>query len=117
MRGLVLAGGAGARFGGAKVEARIAGRPILQHVLDALAEAGFDDPIVVLAPDSTLEPSLEWRRAPRAFNPDPARGLSSSPPLGCAAALAADPPPHPRLDAPSHRPPPPPHPLCPSPAP
>src|SRR5258708_28251061 len=93
MRGLVLAGGAGARFGGAKVEARIAGRPILQHVLDALAEAGFDDPIVVLAPDSTLEPSLEWRRAQRAVNPHPARGLSSSLQLGWAAALASHPAP------------------------
>src|SRR5258708_36280399 len=91
MRGLVLAGGAGARFGGAKVEARIAGRPILQHVLDALAEAGFDDPIVVLAPDSTLEPSLEWRRAPRPAHPPPAAGPPTPPPPRRGAAPGANP--------------------------
>jgi molybdenum cofactor cytidylyltransferase len=93
VRAIVLAAGAGSRFGGHKLEARIAGRPILQHVLDALAHAGLDDPIVVLAPDSALEGSIEWRRAQRVINPDPARGLSSSLQLGWSAALAADPQP------------------------
>ena len=50
VRAVVLAAGAGSRFGGRKLEARIAGRPLLQHALDALADAGIDDPIVVLAP-------------------------------------------------------------------
>jgi CTP:molybdopterin cytidylyltransferase MocA/SAM-dependent methyltransferase len=91
VRVVVLAAGAGDRFGGRKLEARIASRPILQHVLDALARAGLDDPIVVLAPESTLDPAIEWRQAQRVVNPDPARGLSSSVQLGWAAALAADP--------------------------
>ena len=33
--GLVLAAGAGSRFGGGKLLATIGGRPVLQHVLDA----------------------------------------------------------------------------------
>jgi hypothetical protein len=45
---IVLAAGAGRRFGGGKLLARLDGRPILQHVLDALAAAGIDDPVVVL---------------------------------------------------------------------
>jgi CTP:molybdopterin cytidylyltransferase MocA/SAM-dependent methyltransferase len=93
VRAIVLAAGAGTRFGGRKLEARIAGRPIVQHVLDALARAGLDDPIVVLAPDSALERSMEWRYAQRVVNPDPGRGLSSSLQLGWAAAVADDPSP------------------------
>ena len=81
IRAVVLAAGAGSRFGGAKLLARFDGKPVLQHVLDALAEAGLDDPIVVLAPGNDL-PGLEWRRAERITNPDPGRGLSSSLRLG-----------------------------------
>ena len=91
VRAVVLAAGAGVRFGGTKLEARIAGRPLLQHTLDALAGAGHDDPIVVLGPDSALEWAIGWRRAHRIVNPDPARGLASSLQLGWAAAMAADP--------------------------
>jgi CTP:molybdopterin cytidylyltransferase MocA/SAM-dependent methyltransferase len=87
----VLAAGAGDRFGGRKLEARIAGRPLMQHVLDALAAAGIDDPIVVLPPDSALATLLDWRRAGRVVNPEPARGLASSLQLGWAAALAMQP--------------------------
>lgn len=93
VRAVVLAAGAGTRLGGHKLEARIAGRPILQHALDALAAAGHDDPIVVLAPDSGLEPTIAWRRAERVVNPAPGRGLASSLQLGWAAAMAADPAP------------------------
>ena len=94
VRAIVLAAGAGSRFGGRKLEARIAGRPLLQHVLDALAAAGHDDPIVVLAPDSGLEPVIAWRRAHARREPGPERGASaSSLQLGWAAAMAADPPP------------------------
>lgn len=89
----MLAAGAGSRFGGRKLEARIAGRPILQHVLDTLAGAGIDDPIVVLAPDAPLAGSVGWRAAARVVNPEPERGLASSLQLGWAAAMAADPQP------------------------
>lgn len=93
VRVVILAAGAGSRFGGRKLESRLAGRPILQHVLDALAGAGQADPVVVLAPESGLEPVLTWRRAQRVVNPDPTQGLASSLQLGWAAAMAADPAP------------------------
>jgi CTP:molybdopterin cytidylyltransferase MocA len=91
VRAVVLAAGAGDRFGGHKLEARIAGRPVLQHVLDRLADAELDDPIVVLPPDSPLAAQLEWRRAARVVNPEPARGLASSLQLAWAAAMAGEP--------------------------
>ncbi|MBI2763834.1 MAG: NTP transferase domain-containing protein [Chloroflexi bacterium] len=89
---IVLAAGAGRRFGGGKLLAHLDGRPILQHVLDALAAAGIDDPVVVLGDDeATVVAEVEWRSARRVRNPRPARGLSSSLKIGWNAALAANP--------------------------
>jgi CTP:molybdopterin cytidylyltransferase MocA/SAM-dependent methyltransferase len=85
----VLAAGAGTRFGGGKLEARVDGKPILQHVLDALAEAGIEDPVVVLG--APFGVPLDWRRAEQVVNPDPSRGLSSSLRLGWDEALAGRP--------------------------
>lgn len=89
---IVLAAGGGSRFGGRKLLASLDGRPVLQHVLDALAGAGIDDPVVVLGDDAAeLGAAIEWRRAERVTNPDPSRGLSSSLLIGWAAARARDP--------------------------
>ncbi len=77
--GLVLAAGAGSRFGGGKLLAPIGGRPILQHVLDALAAAGLADVVVVLGRDAAaVEAAMTWRSERRVINPAPERGLSSS---------------------------------------
>jgi CTP:molybdopterin cytidylyltransferase MocA/SAM-dependent methyltransferase len=85
---IVLAAGAGRRFGGGKLLARLDGRPILQHVLDALAAAGIDDPVVVLGADAdALESAIGWRSARRIRNPDPDRGLAGSLRLGWGAAM------------------------------
>ena len=82
---VVLAAGAGTRFGGAKLAAPLGGRPILQHVLDALDEAGLTDVVVVLGDEApALESAIAWRGERRIRNPDPARGLSSSVRLGLA---------------------------------
>jgi len=89
---VVLAAGAGSRFGGGKLAARIDGKPVLQHVLDALADAGLDDPIIALPPDPDL-PAIDWRRAERITNPDPGRGLASSLQLAWDRAMARDPSP------------------------
>ena len=76
---LVLAAGAGSRFGGGKLLASIAGRPILQHVLDSLAAAGLTEVVVVLGRDApAIEASMAWRTERRVVNPDPERGLASS---------------------------------------
>jgi CTP:molybdopterin cytidylyltransferase MocA len=89
VRALLLAAGAGSRFGGAKLAALLDGKPILQHVLDSLAGAGFDDPVVVLAPNANL-PGIDWRRAERIINPDPGRGLASSLQVGWESATSGE---------------------------
>jgi molybdenum cofactor cytidylyltransferase len=43
---VVLAAGAGSRFGGAKVAATIAGTPVVRHVVDRLRKAGIQDVVV-----------------------------------------------------------------------
>jgi CTP:molybdopterin cytidylyltransferase MocA/SAM-dependent methyltransferase len=88
---IVLAAGAGSRFGGPKLAARIDGRPVLQHVLDRLAEAGIDDPVVVTAEPLTTD--IEWRAARPVTNPDPARGLASSLVIGWDAVMRIPEPP------------------------
>lgn len=78
---LVLAAGAGRRFGGAKQLAMLDGRPLLQHVLDTLAAV---EPLVVrvVLPPSLDTSVLDLRGARPIVNPDPGRGLSSSLRLG-----------------------------------
>jgi CTP:molybdopterin cytidylyltransferase MocA/SAM-dependent methyltransferase len=77
--GLVLAAGAGSRFGGGKLLATIGGRPVLQHVLDTLAEAGVGESVVVLGHDAErIEAAIDWDGVRRVVNPEPDRGLSSS---------------------------------------
>lgn len=84
--GLVLAAGAGSRFGGGKLLAPVAGRPILQHVLDAVAAAGLTDVVVVLGQDAgAVEAAITWRAERRVVNPDPGLGLASSLRLGIEA--------------------------------
>ncbi len=80
---IVLAAGAGSRFGGGKLLAALEGRPVLQHVLDRLAVAGIEDVVVVLGDDApAVEGAIDWRGERRVRNPDPGRGLSSSLRLG-----------------------------------
>ena len=83
---IVLAAGTAARFGGAKLLASVEGRPVLQHVLDSLAEAGIGDVIVVLGRDAeAIESAIRWRAERRVSNPEPERGLASSLAIGRAA--------------------------------
>jgi len=82
---VVLAAGASSRFGSPKALAQLDGRPILEHVLDAIREAGIEDIVVVLghAADA-IEDGIEWLDERRVRNPDP-RFLSSSLQVGLAA--------------------------------
>ena len=81
--GLVLAAGLSSRFGSPKALAVVGGRPLLQHVLDAVAATPLDPVLVVLghAADE-IEAAIDWRDEVRLRNPDPARGLASSLHLG-----------------------------------
>ncbi len=83
---VVLAAGAGSRFGGGKLLAPLEGRPILQHVIDRLAASRVHDVVVVLGHDADdIERVIDWHGARRVRNPDPERGLSSSLQHGIAA--------------------------------
>jgi len=86
---IVLAAGSGSRFGGDKLLATIRGRPVLQHVLDAIAAAGLDDVVVVLGADAlAIEAAIRWRAERRVVNPAPEDGLSSSLRVGFDAVPA-----------------------------
>lgn len=84
---VVLAAGLGSRFGvGPKLLAGLDGRPVLQHVLDAVAEVHPRETIVVLGHFAAeIEADIAWRTERRILNPDPERGLSSSVRLGLEA--------------------------------
>ena len=72
---VVLAAGAASRFGGGKLLATIGGRPVLQHVLDALADAGVGEVVVVLGDDAE---AIERRSpgAPSAVSSTPIRAAA-----------------------------------------
>lgn len=88
---IVLAAGAGRRFGGQKLAAELDGRPVLRHVLERLAEAGLAAPFVVVPPDrGPLKRAIGPPQAARVIvNPAPACGLASSLKVGWAAALGS----------------------------
>ena len=89
---IVLAAGAGRRFGGGKLLARLEGKAILQHVLDALASAGIGETVVVVGDDeAALDTAIDWRSARRVRNPQPQNGLSSSLHIGWGSVMAGDP--------------------------
>lgn len=81
---VVLAAGAGSRFGGGKLRADLHGRPILSRVVDVARAAGLDPIIVVVPPTGGLD-DLDLGPVRRVVNPDPAEGLSSSVRLGLRA--------------------------------
>jgi molybdenum cofactor cytidylyltransferase len=77
--GVVLAAGRATRFGDVKVLAPLAGRPLLEHVLDAAAAVALEEVVVVLGDEADeVEAAIAWRSERRVRNPAPARGLSSS---------------------------------------
>jgi molybdenum cofactor cytidylyltransferase len=84
---LVLAAGAATRFGSPKQLAPLDGRPLLQHPLDALADAGIDDVVVVLGAEAAaIEAAITWRGERRRINERPEDGLASSLRIGLEAA-------------------------------
>jgi molybdenum cofactor cytidylyltransferase len=89
---IVLAAGAASRFGSPKALARLDGRPILEHVLDAVRSAGIEEIVVVLGHAAQeIEDGIDWLDERRVRNPDP-RHLSSSLQVGLAAVADIEPP-------------------------
>ncbi len=86
---IVLAAGAGTRFGGGKLLAGLGGRAVLDHVLGTLAEAGLAETVVVIGPSSEGLADLAAARGARTcLNPRPEDGLSSSVRAGLRALAA-----------------------------
>ena len=84
---IVLAAGSSSRFGSPKLLAPLAGRPLLQHALDALAAAAVDDVAVVLGDEQAeVVRAIAWRGERRVVNERPGDGLSSSLRAGLDAA-------------------------------
>ena len=79
----VLAAGRSERFGGGKLEAICAGKPLGRWALDAVAEAGLGPGTIVSGPEG-LSFAGDWQRL---VNPEPETGLGSSLALAARAAL------------------------------
>lgn len=76
---VVLAAGAGRRFGGGKLLADLEGRPLLQHALDAVRLVRPDGCVVVLGTDAErIRRTIVWSGETRVVNPDPDAGLAGS---------------------------------------
>lgn len=94
---IILAAGAGSRFGGGKLVTPFEGRPLIAHVAMAVAEALADGllsgAVAVIPPRATgLAWPLDTAGCTLVENPDPARGLASSLRLGLEAVGRAVPP-------------------------
>ncbi len=89
--GIVLAAGAGRRFGGAKQLARLDGRPLLAHVLDrAWAVPALDQIVVVLgAHGAAIRAEVDFEGVEVVECADWAEGQAASLRAGVAAAGAA----------------------------
>jgi molybdenum cofactor cytidylyltransferase len=84
--GLVLAAGAASRFGSDKLATLLGGRPLLNHVLDALRAVPLSEIVVVTRRERPIAAADDLRVV---VNPAPEDGLSSSLRLGLAAATEA----------------------------
>lgn len=85
---IVLAAGAATRFGRTKQIERVGGKPLVQHAIDAAAEAGVDEIVVVLGHDAErVRAALRLPAAARwVLNPAYESGMASSLAAGLRAA-------------------------------
>jgi CTP:molybdopterin cytidylyltransferase MocA len=99
---ILLAAGAGSRFGGGKLLAKLGDKPLVEHALDALSEAPVDEIVVVVGADAErLREVCESYKVRVVENPDWAQGQSTSvrtglralgPEVRAAVVLLADQP-------------------------
>lgn len=84
---IVLAAGAGTRFGATKQLVEVRGKPLAQHAIDAATEAGVEEIVVVLGHDAErVRSRLRLGSATAVMNPDHGTGMASSIAAGLAAA-------------------------------
>jgi molybdenum cofactor cytidylyltransferase len=86
--GVVLAAGTGSRFGGTKQLLLVAGRPLVQHAIDAADAAALDEIVVVLGHDAErVRAGIRLPETARVIeNPDYRDGLATSLAAGLRAA-------------------------------
>jgi molybdenum cofactor cytidylyltransferase len=84
VRPIVLAAGAGRRFGGDKLVALVDGEPMVRGVVRAYA-AVCGRVTVVVPPDSNVPAALEGLPVDFAVNPDPDEGIASSIRIGISS--------------------------------
>jgi len=88
--GLILAAGAGRRFGSTKQLAELHGRPLLAHALEAMLAAGLERVIVVLGHDAdAIRAAVDFGRAEVVLCEDWAQGQGFSLRTGVAALADA----------------------------
>jgi CTP:molybdopterin cytidylyltransferase MocA len=76
---ILLAAGAGSRFGGGKLLAQLGGKPLVEHVLDTLSGAPVDEIVVVVGADAEgLREASESHGVVIVENQDWAQGQSTS---------------------------------------
>ena len=77
---IVLAAGAGTRFGGTKQLVELRGKPLAQHAVDAATAAGVDEIVVVIGHDADLVRSALHLPVVGSFvvNPTYASGMAGS---------------------------------------
>jgi molybdenum cofactor cytidylyltransferase len=76
---ILLAAGAGSRFGGGKLLAPFEGRPLIEATLENLSDAPVDEIVAVLAPDADpLRTLCEARGLRTVENPERDEGQSTS---------------------------------------
>lgn len=76
---LILAGGAGRRFGGGKLLADLAGAPVIRRVAERVAAAGFAEVVVVAgAEGASLRPALEGLSCRIVDAPDWTEGMAAT---------------------------------------
>lgn len=83
--GLVLAAGAGTRFGGPKALARLDGRTLLDHAVTILRDGGCDPVYAVVGAAAEAVRGAATSGFVAVVNPDWAEGLASSLQAGLAA--------------------------------
>ena len=84
----VLAAGSAQRFGGGKLDATCAGRPLGRWVLDAVREAGLTPGVIVTGPEgAAFADGTGWELL---AHPDAAHGLGTSLALAARTALARE---------------------------
>ena len=90
--GVVLAAGAGRRFGGPKQLAQLDGRPLAQWAIEAACGARLLDRVVVVLDESAdeIEKQIDFGRAEVVRCADADEGIAASLRCGFAAAAGAD---------------------------